>query len=135
MIFGHLVRSRDAWGDGHFGASRDGGGRKHEGIDLAVWPGTPIFTPTGCKVVRRAMPYADDTRFEGVLLRIAEGVELKMLYVLPDPGVIGLDVAAGTLIGRAQDLREKYVGITPHVHVELWVGGVRVNPAQFLGVS
>ena len=133
-FFGLLVRGRDQWGDGAFHASRDGGSRLHEGIDLAVWPGTPVLAPFSCRVVREARPYADDPRFSGLLLDLGEGRELKLLYVRPESSIIGLQVAFGRLLGHAQDLREKYIGITPHVHVELWAMGRRVNPTELVSL-
>jgi len=133
-FFGTLIRGHDQWGDGAFHASRDGGSRKHEGIDLAVWPGTPVLAPFACKVIREAIPYANDPRFSGLLLGLGDGLELKLLYVEPVRELIGRDVAFGTRIGRVQDLRDKYREITPHVHVELWRDGTRIDPSQVVSL-
>lgn len=130
---GLLIRPRDQYGEGVFGASRDGGSRQHMGLDLAVWPGTPVYPPAECLVEREARPYADDDRYSGLLMRLvseSEGVTLiKMFYISPVTSLIGKHVTANDVIGYAQDLRFKYPGITPHVHVEVTKGGTRVDPA------
>ncbi len=133
-FFGILIRGRDQWGDGAYHASRDGGGRLHEGIDLAVWPGTPVLAPFSCKVIREAIPYPNDPRYSGLLLGLGDGLELKLLYVDPVRELIGQDVAFATRLGRVQDLRDKYQGITPHVHVELWRGGKRIDPSEVVSL-
>ena len=54
------IRS-DSYGDGHFGASRDGGARDHEGIDLVVVPGEVVYSPMDAVVVNRSVyPYSSD---------------------------------------------------------------------------
>ena len=133
---GLLIRPPDKWGDGTFGASRDGVARAHMGLDLAVWPGMPVYPPAECKVIREAPPYADDARFGGLLLRLvddADGVvEIKMFYLSPVPGIVGRHVTSADVIGYAQDLRSKYAGITPHVHIEVTKQGVRIDPRPLL---
>ncbi len=134
-LFGLLVRGHDEWGDGAFHASRDEGRRLHEGIDLVAWPRTPFLAPLACRVVREAAPYPNDPRFSGLLLDIGQERQVKVFYIAPIRDLLGGDVAAGTVLGHVQDLRDKYRGITPHVHVELWSEGKRIDPAEVLGLT
>ena len=131
---GLLIRPRDHWGEGSFNASRDGGSRKHEGIDLVAWPRTPVVAWThGLKFVRLAPPYENDPRFSGVLFDIGNGRQVKIFYVATEPHLApGLILSRGDAIGTVQDLNMRYAGITPHVHFELWEGGVRIDPTPYL---
>lgn len=134
VIFAPFIRPRDPWGEGYWHASRDSGRRRHEGIDLVCWPGTPVVAPLMCRVVREARPYADDSRYSGLMLEVFEGLEIKIFYLQPSDNIIGTKVRIVDVIGHAQDLRKKYEGITPHLHVEAWFGGGRVDPSRFLGL-
>lgn len=132
-----LVRPRDPFGDGAFKARRDGGTRLHMGVDLCAWPRQVITAWTmGLRFMRTAAPYEDDPRFGGVLLQLGSGEEVKIFYVAPRedlrPGAL---LQTGDVIGHAQDLRIKYVGITPHVHVEVWKAGERIDPTEFISVE
>jgi hypothetical protein len=60
-----------------------------------------------------------------------EGGQLKLLYVQPEGALMGKLCPRGTVIGHAQSLQHLYPGITNHVHVELWIGGVRVDPTAY----
>jgi len=51
------VRGDDAFGSGHFGARRDGGKRKHEGVDYVVAPGAAVRAPIGGRVVKLGYAY------------------------------------------------------------------------------
>ncbi len=51
---------KDIAGDGHYGASRSNGTRKHAGVDLEVSPGQIINAPFKAKIIREAYPYASD---------------------------------------------------------------------------
>lgn len=120
------LRRLDCWGSGAFGASRGGG--SHGGIDLAVDPGGVIIAPTSGEVIREARPYANDSRYSGVLFRGSDGVEFKIFYLT------GWCIACyqqGEQLGTAQDIRKKYPVITNHIHLEVFVGGSRVNPMDY----
>lgn len=120
------LRRLDTWGSGAFGASR--GSRKHQGLDLVVDKGGAIRAPSGGEIVREARPYPNDNRYSGVLLRLDDGVELKIFYI---EGWQRGRIERGDKIGIAQDLRKKYAKITNHVHVEAFVDGNRVDPSRF----
>ena len=119
-------RKCDGFGCGEYGASR--GNRKHKGIDLLVNPGADIFAPISGKI-RFANPYSNDTRFKGVEISSAlHGV--KLFYFLPSVKN-GEMVKAGQRIGKAQNLGIKYPGIPNHIHLEVRVSGVSVDPDKY----
>jgi len=116
-------------GSGRFGTIRTG--HRHEGIDLEVVPGQGIIAPVKCFVVRRALPYIDD-EFQGLLLRDGP-IEFKIFYFTPDIQKIRQEVDKGEPIGVAQDISLRYgPQMTPHVHLEMRVYGVLVDPEKFL---
>lgn len=130
----HAVRGVDAYGSGAFGASRDGGRRAHHGVDFVAAPGEPIRAPIAGVVTRVGAAYTGQDTLNYV--EIANSVTrytARVLYVGPavQPG---WTVAAGDVIGRAQDLAVRYpAGMTNHVHVELTGGqGGRLNPLVVL---
>ncbi|MFP4534766.1 MAG: M23 family metallopeptidase [Spirochaetaceae bacterium] len=98
----------------------------HNGVDLAAPTGTPIYAPGAGKVV-----FAED--------RIVTG---KTVVLEHFPGVYGLfyhldriDVEQGELVEKGTSIGT--VGSTgvstgPHLHWEMRVGGVSVDPGPFL---
>ena len=126
-------RDRDGYGRGDFGVSRDGGARRHEGMDFITAPGEEIQAPIGGVVKRVLYPYAGDTRLTGVEIVNEAGQSAKIFYVNPLSVAIGMRVDAGDVIGYAQDLHVKYnQTMTNHVHVEIRVSGKVVNPYEFM---
>lgn len=129
-----LIRGVDAYGSGTFGAVRDGGKRKHHGVDYVVAPGDWVEAPIAGTITRYGYAYRRDKDFRYVEIRNEEtGMRARVLYV--DASVAdGAVVAAGEIIGTAQDLAERYPhGITNHVHVELTdQKGALLDPATLL---
>lgn len=130
----HAVRGVDAYGSGAFGASRDGGRRAHHGVDFVAAPGEPIRAPIAGVVTRVGAAYAGQDALQYVeIANAATRYTARVLYVGPavQPG---WTVAAGDVIGRAQDLGARYpAGMTNHVHVELTSGqGGRLDPLVVL---
>ena len=122
------IRRPDSWGAGHFGAGR--GSRVHHGVDFAAAPGEEVFSPIDGDVVRQAVPYADDPRYVGVVIRGAGawiGIEVRLFYVV---GERSGPVKAGERVGRAQSLLGKYPGIGNHVHLEVRQGTRVLSPDE-----
>lgn len=128
------VRGHDAYGAGGFGASRNGGRRRHLGIDLVARPGDHIVSPaSGALVVFD--PYrslaAKRGRLSAIQLVTDDGFVVRLLYVeaaapLRRPGA---RVAMGQAIGVADDLSKIYPPIaagpmTNHVHLDIQRGRV-----------
>ena len=128
------LRGCDGYGCGHHGARRDGGRRRHDGADYVSRPGQPVVSPADGRVQRVSMPYKDDDRYSGVLIRGSDGNAVNVWYIAPDAGVVGNDVAAGDRIGVAQDLRAKYgAAMTNHVHVRITnPAGGAIDPATLI---
>ena len=135
MVATQAMRN-DPAGLGHFGAPR--GMRLHQGLDLRVQPGEPVFSPVDGRFVRAGYPYRNDSRYRLAVLN-GEGYEVKAMYVDPDPSLKpGDPVKRGQRIGTAQDVAAKYGGqLLPHVHVEVRriVGAHLLDPANFLKLA
>ncbi len=113
------VRGIDAFGSGDFGAGRDAGKRRHEGVDYVAEIGAAVRAPISGEVTRIGFAYRGVGGLRSVDIFNAETkLTARMLYVAPSVE-IGDEVVAGEEIGVAQDLSERYPGITNHVHVEL----------------
>ncbi|MET1257575.1 peptidoglycan DD-metalloendopeptidase family protein [Aliikangiella maris] len=127
------VRKKDKWGGGQYGASR--GKRQHFGLDITANPGQDILSPIEGKIIRISYPYANDLKFTGLLINGSgahTGIEVKIFYLSPAPGVINKSVTPGEKIGNAQALTTKYPGITNHVHIEIKRHGVQVDPKPLI---
>ena len=123
------LRGQDQHGYGYFGASRSGGSRQHNGIDLVCTPGEAVFSPIAGTVQRYADPYGDG-RYGGILIE-GEELSVKMFYLSPVVPV-GTKVRRGQQIGVAQAISRKYPGITEHIHLELYQGKQLLDPSTFL---
>jgi hypothetical protein len=113
------IRGVDKWGSGAFGASR--GSRPHLGVDLVVQPGEYVYAPFDMKIERVSYPYTNSP-YMGVAFvhnRGGNSYDGRAWYFNPLPSVIGRNVSQGEVIGVAQDLTNKYPGITNHVHLQL----------------
>lgn len=116
----NAVRGVDAYGSGAFGASRDGGRRAHRGVDFVAAPGEPVRAPIAGVVTRIGDAYAGQDGLNYVeITNAVTRHTARILYVGPEVRP-GWAVAAGDVIGRAQNLVDRYpAGMTNHVHVEL----------------
>lgn len=103
--------------------------RRHDGIDLPGVPGAPV-TATAAGVVR----IAGWVSGYGNLVEIEHPNGLRTRY----GHLAGTEVVPGQRVGRGQVIGE--LGSTgrstgPHVHYEIRMNGVPVNPAGFLAPS
>ena len=112
----------DAAGLGGFGASRDGGSRRHKGLDLISNPKGVVASPVSGEITKLGYPYNGDFKYRYVQIRDNRGNEHRLFYVDPE-GVleVGSTVEKGSPIGIAQDVSEKFPGrgMKPHVHYEI----------------
>lgn len=130
---GGVPRGHDEFGDGQFGARRDGGSRDHEGVDYVAKAGQDIAAPISGYVTKIGYAYAGSTDLKFVeISNPALGYIARAFYV--NPGVeVGQTVRLGETIGRDQSLQKHYPGITNHVHLEVMEpGGERVNAAELI---
>lgn len=130
---GAAPRGHDDFGDGRFGARRDGGTRAHEGVDYVATAGQTVRAPMSGYVTKIGYAYAGDTALKFVeITNPALGYAARAFYVTP--GVeVGQTVRLGQPIGEVESLQGHYPGITDHVHLEILApGGDRVNAARLI---
>lgn len=110
-----------------YGAPR-AGGRKHEGVDIMVGSGTPVYAVVTGTITKKQLNYVGSLGGNALWLSAPDRTYFFYAHLLDfAPGIeIGTAVTAGTLIG--------YVGATgsasvAHLHFEVHPGGGRaVNP-------
>ena len=132
------VRQIDAAGDGSFGASRDGGTRKHLGLDMISHPGDNIIAPCECEVTRISVAYAN-TNLGSIHLKGWDtwgAYTFKLLYAQAEV-TVGEILHRGEIIGVAQDVASYYAekgigGMTNHCHFEVHSANEAVNPLDML---
>lgn len=117
---GHEPRGHDAYGDGEFGARRDGGSRRHEGVDYRADAGQTVAAPISGYITKIGYAYAGDSNLKFIeVTNPALNIAARVFYVEPDVEV-GQPIAMGDPIGKAHTLQRKYPGgMTDHVHLEL----------------
>ena len=117
---GQEARGHDAYGYGEFGTRRDGGARRHEGVDFVADAGQEVVAPISGFVTKIGYAYAGDQDLRFVeITNPALHRTARVFYVRPTVDV-GDAVAVGRPIGRARTLQDKYpAGMTDHVHLEL----------------
>ncbi len=103
-----------------------GGRRNHKGVDLAAPTGTPIYA-TADGVVSRADRFSS----YGLYIALQHGADLETRYA----HMSRLAVAAGQRVNKGDIIG--YVGSTgrstgPHLHYEVRMDGVAVNPIPYM---
>jgi murein DD-endopeptidase MepM/ murein hydrolase activator NlpD len=117
---GQEERGHDAYGEGEFGASRDGGQRRHEGVDFKADAGQEVEAPISGYITKIGFAYPGDQTLKFIeITNPATHYAARVFYV--DPKVeVGDTVALGHPIGTAHSLQRKYPGgMTNHVHLEI----------------
>jgi murein DD-endopeptidase MepM/ murein hydrolase activator NlpD len=130
---GREPRDVDAYGEGRFHAPRDGGSRRHEGVDYVAQPGQVVEAPISGYVTKIGYAYPGDSTLKFIEIENpALHLQARVFYVDPDVSV-GQAVAVGGPIGRAHTLQKKYPGgIIDHVHLEIADGRGRKLDAATL---
>ena len=103
-----------------------GGRRQHQGIDLAAPSGTPVYA-TADGIVSRADWYSS----YGLYISVNHGASMETRYA----HLSRLAVAAGDNVKKGDLIG--YVGSTgrstgPHLHYEVRVDGLAVNPSPYM---
>ena len=131
---GKQVRREDAYGYGHFGASRDGGTRDHKGVDYMADAGQPVKAPISGYVTKIGTAYSSSPELKFIEIRNpALRYEARVFYV--DPQVrVGESVHLGDVIATMHTLKDKDGdGMTDHVHLELsGPNGVKFDATEVL---
>ncbi|HEY7805880.1 MAG TPA: M23 family metallopeptidase [Croceibacterium sp.] len=106
-----------------------GGIRMHEGVDLAVPSGTPIYAPAD-GLVEMAQRFGSYGNF----IKIMHGGEMETRY----GHLSAYNVAAGQYVHKGDVIG--YVGSTgratgPHLHYEVRIDGHAVDPMPYLSLG
>ena len=131
---GGNMRGFDAYGYGHFGASRDGGSREHAGVDYRAEAGQAVKAPISGYVTKIGTAYSSSPEYKYVEIRNpALRYEARVFYIDPDVSV-GESVHLGDVIGTVRSLKLKYgEAMTDHVHLELTgPNGVKFDATEVL---
>ncbi len=118
---------RDSWY-----APRDGGRRRHEGIDIFARRGTPVRASTDGVVLR-----IGSTRVGGrVVWVLGPGGQRHYYAHLDRFGWVhaGLRVEAGTVLGYV-GTSGNAAGTPPHLHYGIYTAGGAINPYPVLKAS
>lgn len=118
LVKNQVVRGHDDFGSGAFLASRDGGEREHNGLDIITVPGEEIFCPVDGVLTRYSYPYGIESGLAGYQIDTDQYL-IKLWYLAPNRPE-GITVKKGEVIGFAQSLQGRFPGITEHVHIEVW---------------
>ena len=126
---GKGLRQPDDFGEGHYGAPRSGG-RKHEGVDFACIPGQDIIAPATLDIVRISKPYAD-SHYSGLLMHHPY-FDVFLWYFEPIKSLVGSRVLQGEVIGKAQDISERYNTDERHMNPHIHLGIPCIDPMWFM---
>lgn len=128
------VIRNDAGGSGYFGASRDSGGRTHNGVDYRTRDNEIIYAPiTG---VIKPSKATKASRLPGVKIigtGIYSGITVFIFYARPTTTLLGQVVRKGAPIAKAVNLQKSRGGdypenVTNHIHFAIKKGDIPVNP-------
>ncbi len=116
----------------HFGPRIDpftGAVRMHKGLDLACAKGTPIYAPADGVV-----SFVGWTRGWGlnVVIRHTDRISTRYAHCSAACTVVGREVKRGDLIARVGTTGRS---VAPHLHYEVLIDGVQVDPSDYLIVD
>ena len=137
MIKGQApLRGTDKYGSGAYLAPRNG--KVHNGIDIAFFPGTGIFSLRQGRVSKIGFPHNIHDPVKGHLRYVQitdiRGFEARYFYLNPEV-VKGEIVGTVSILGMTQTLQGIYPGITDHIHFEVKKDGQFVEPVKYLEES
>lgn len=127
----------DAAGEGRFGSSRDGGKRRHKGVDIECKRGETVYSPITGVLTKIGRVYKDDAKYLALTFVGVEeylGLTVKLFYVSHiDSHNVNNKVVKGTPIGICQAISEKHgAPMKDHVHVECIVDQRHVDPTLMI---
>ncbi len=105
---------------------KKGHSRDHKGVDLGAPLGTPIYSPTDGVVLAATDLYRNKPKYGKVVVIKTSG-KTKTLFAHLDSYKVkkGDKISAGTLLAT---VGQSGVSTGPHLHIETFVNGKRVNP-------
>ncbi|MCP4189690.1 MAG: M23 family metallopeptidase [Planctomycetaceae bacterium] len=120
------IRPQDDWGSGEYGAPRDGGNRRHAGVDYLGDAGASVYAGIGgtLEVLEDGVRITGRT---GGMLYTVRQLHINPLTNLPNR------ISVSQQIATVKDLTEQYPGIKNHCHIEIYQqpGDNRCDPTPF----
>ncbi len=113
---------------GGFGVARDGGARRHEGIDIFAKAGTPVVAVVDGRISHRQGGLGGKTIFLSAGLTGPRYYYAHLSAYLSDNGA---RVSAGDVIGRVGSTGNA-AGGPPHLHFGIYSRGGAIDPAPFI---
>lgn len=134
FLKGLKIRECDPRGCGHFHAPR--GNRLHNGIDVALKFGDPVYAPFNGYIKRDGVPYSSNNMgyklIEFIGTHKFKDYSALIMYI-DRSAPLNKELKQGDLIGHAQDISTKYEGITIHYHIEIRdPQGILINPEIYI---
>ncbi len=115
-----------------WGAERDGGARKHEGVDIFAAKGTPLVAAADGRITR-----VEETDGGGKVVWLRpEGKNYNLYYAHLDEQLVtsGQKVKAGEVIGKTGNTgNARTTG--PHLHFGIYATGGAIDPLLFIQPS
>ncbi|XP_050984189.1 leukocyte cell-derived chemotaxin-2 [Labeo rohita] len=111
------IRECDKKGCGAYGAPRNNGKGKHEGLDIVCADGATVFAPFDVKLNGKAVPYRVNNAINDGVNLSGGGLCFKLFYVKPIK--YSGTLKKGQKIGTLLPMQKVYPGITSHVHVQM----------------
>ena len=107
--------------------------RVHLGLDICAEENTPV-----CAVAKGTVIEVWEDDLMGCCVAISHDGDAVSVYknlnlTLPDGIEAGVEVKAGEAIGYVGDTAMVELADEPHLHFELTVAGIQVNPLDYLG--
>lgn len=126
-----ILRGSDKHGSGNYGAPR--GTRTHKGMDISAAPLSTVFSPVKGTVTKLGRVYSDESKkdYRYVQITDEEDIQHRVFYVDPLV-VVGQTVSHKDAIGKVQNLGLIYSDIINHVHYEIMINGVHVDPEKWV---
>ncbi|XP_045432620.1 leukocyte cell-derived chemotaxin-2 [Pipistrellus kuhlii] len=119
------IRTRDGYGQGHYGASR--GSRPHQGVDVLCSDGSTVYAPFSGRIVRQAKPYRKNNAINDGVQISGGGFCVKMFYIKPIR--YSGNINKGDELGILLPMQRVYPGIQSHLHIE---NCDKSNPTKYL---
>jgi len=112
-----------------FGDARDGGARRHQGVDILAARGTPVLAPLAGTVLASKK----QSRGGNIVVLRAAGSRTQFLFAHLDHRNVatGDRVAAGAVLGTVGNTGNAR-GMSPHLHFEVDHGHGPVDPYPLL---